>query len=82
MSTMQRNSRKLTDVFDGAIPGEAVVQIRHYAQVDAVHARLFEHVLNDAALAWRGEEYLVDELLASMLEERVERADDIAACWT
>ena len=41
-------------------------------------ARFLEHVLNDPALTLRGEQYLVNELLASMLEERVERANDIA----
>ena len=41
-------------------------------------ARFVEHVLNDPALTLRGEQYLVNELLASMLEKRVERTNDIA----
>ena len=79
VAAVQRNGRELADVFDGAVPGQAVVHVGNHAQVDAVHARLLEDILDDAALAGGGEEDLVDKLLARMLEERVERADHIAA---
>ena len=36
--------------------------------MDAVHAGFFENVLDNASLAGCSEEYLVDELLARMLE--------------
>ena len=76
---MQRDGRELADVFNGAVPGKAVVKIGNDAQIDAMHARFFEYVLNHAALAGSGEKNLVDELLACVLEERVEGADDIPA---
>ena len=78
MSTVQRNSWELTDVFDRAIPGQAVIQIRHYPQVNAISARFIEYVLNDATFTLRGEEYLVYELLAGELKESVESADYVA----
>ena len=79
LAAMQRNGRELADVFDGAVPGQAVVEIGNHAQIDAVHAGFLEHILNDAALAGSGEKDFVDELLARVLKERVEGADNVAA---
>ena len=75
---MQRDGWELADVLDRAVPGEAVVEVRDHAQIDAMHAGFLEDVLHDAALARGGEEDFVDELLAGVLEERFEGADDIA----
>ena len=72
------NGRKLADVFDGAVPGQAVIHVGNHAQIDAVRPRFLEHILHDAALAGRGEEDLVDKLLAGMRKEGVEVADDIS----
>ncbi len=47
MAAMQRNGGKLADVFDGAVPGQAVVHVGNHAQIDAMGARLLEHVLHD-----------------------------------
>src|SRR5580698_622938 len=77
MATVQRNGWKLADVFDGAVPGQAVVHVGHNAQIYAMDARLLQHRLNDAAISWGGEEYLVDKLLARILEEGIERSDNI-----
>ncbi len=77
-AAMQRNGRKLADVFDGAVPGQAVVEIGNDAQIHPVNARLLQHILDDAALAGGGEENLIDELLAGVLEERIQVADDVA----
>ena len=38
-----------------------------------------EYILNDSALAGGGEEDLIDELLAGMLEQSIESADHVAA---
>ena len=38
-----------------------------------------EYIQHNAALAGSGEKNLIDELLACVLKERVEGADDIAA---
>ena len=77
-AAVQRNGGKLADVFDGAVPRHAVVQIGNNAQIDAVHARLLQHILDDGALAGSGEENLIDKLLARILEERIQRANDVA----
>src|ERR1700739_111858 len=79
MAAMERNGWELSNVLDGAVPGEAVVEIRNHAKIDAVHAGVLKDILNDAAFTGRGEEDLVNELLTRVLEERVECADDIAA---
>ena len=78
MAAVQRNGRKLADVFDGAVPGQAVVHVGNHAQIHAMHAGLLQHVLHDSALAGRGEEDLIHKLLAGVLEERVESAHHVA----
>jgi hypothetical protein len=78
MAAMQRNGGKLADVFDGAVPGQAVVHVGNHAQIHAVLARLLQHILHDPALAGRGEEDLIHKLLAGVLEERIERAHHVA----
>src|ERR1035438_628817 len=78
MSAMEGNGRELADVLDRAVPGEAVIEIGDNAEVNAVHAGLFEYILNNAALAGSGEKYLVDELLTGVLEERIESPNHIA----
>ena len=76
-AAMQGDGRKLADVFDGAVPGQAVVEVGNHAQIDPVHPSLLQNTLDDAALAGSGEEDLVDELLARVLEESFEVADDV-----
>ena len=79
MAAVQGNGWKLADVFDGAVPGQAVVHVGNDAQIDAVHAGFLQHILDNAALARSGKKDFVDKLLARMLEERVEGADDVTA---
>ncbi len=71
------NGWKLADVFNRVVPGYAVIHIGNHSQIDAVNARLLQHILNNAAFAWSGEQYLVDKLLASVLKERIERAHNV-----
>jgi hypothetical protein len=78
LAAVQRNGRKLANVLDGAVPGQAVVHFGNNAQVHAVGAGLVKHILHDPAFAGSGEEDLVHKLLARMLEERIERTHDIA----
>ena len=78
VAAVQRNGRKLADVLDGAVPGQAIVHFGNHAQVHAVDAGLFENILHELALARRGEENLIHKLLARMLEKRLERADHVA----
>ena len=74
---MQRDRRKLADVLNGAVPGQAVVEIGNYAKIDSLCAGLLQHVLDDAALARSGKENFVDELLAGVLKKSFEVADDV-----
>ena len=67
----------MTDVFDWPVPCEQVVDIGDDTQTNTMSPGVFEHPLHDAALAGRGNENLVDEVLASMLKERVKTANDI-----
>ncbi len=76
---MQGNGWKLANVLDGAVPGQASVEIGNHAQIDAVHAGFLQHILDNAALTRSGEKDFVDELLARELEERVEGSDDVTA---
>ena len=78
VAAMQRNGRKLANVFDGVVPGEAIVHIGNDTQVHAVRASLLQNVLNDAALTGGSEEDLIHKLLAGVLEERIESANHIA----
>ena len=71
MAAVQGNGWKLADVFDGAVPGQAVVHVGNDAQIDAVGAGLFEHVLHQLALAGRGKEDLVDKQRARACWKRV-----------
>ena len=75
---MQRDGRKLADVFDGAVPRQAVVHVGNHAQIHAVNTGLIEDILHDAAFAGSGEEYLIYKMLAGVLEERIQRANYIA----
>ena len=67
----------MTNVFDWPVPCEQVVDIGDDTQTNTMSPGVFEHPLHGAALAWRGNENLVDEVLASMLKERVKTANDI-----
>ncbi len=53
----------------GLFQATAVVNLGNNAQIHAMSASLLQNLLNDAALAGRGEENLVDKLLAGILEE-------------
>ena len=79
MGEVQRNRRKLANVFDGAVKGKASVHIGHHAQIHAVNAGLLDHIPNHAALTGRGKEYLIDKLFAGLLKERVQGAHHIGA---
>src|ERR1700735_1386342 len=78
MSAMKRYGGKLTDIFDGAVPCQPVIHVRHHAQIHAVNARLIKHVLNDAPFAGRCEENLIHKLLAGVLEKRFEIPHHVA----
>ncbi len=75
---MQRHGGELADVLDGGVPGHGIVNLGNYAKIHAMSARLLQNLLNDVAFARCGEKNLVDKLLAGILEERIERADDVA----
>ena len=77
---MQRDGGKLSDVLDGAVPCQPVVEIGHHAQIDSLHARLLQNPLHGFAVAAGGEENLVDEVLARLLEEGIQRAHHFARC--
>ena len=74
---MQGNGGKLADVFDGAFPGQPIVEVGNDAQIDPVHASLLQNTLDNAAFTGRGEKDLVDELLARVLEESFQVADNV-----
>ena len=69
---------KLPDVLDWAVPGQSVVHVGNDAQIDAVDAGLFEHVLHEFAFARRGEENLIYKHRARMLKESINGADNFS----
>ena len=64
LTAMQRNRRKLADIFDRTIPGEPIVQIGNYADIHARVPRLLYDVFHKAALTWARDKNLVHEVLA------------------
>src|ERR1039458_9222564 len=79
MAAMQRNGGKLADVFDRTVQSQAIVHLGDHAQAHAMDASLFQNIPHNPALTGRGEDDLIYILRADMLEERIERADHVAA---
>ena len=44
VAAVQWNGRKLSYIFDGAVPGQAIVEIGNDAQVNAMHSSLRQHI--------------------------------------
>src|ERR1039457_2187352 len=74
---MKRNGWELADVLNRAVPGKSVVEIGDNPQVHTVFTGFRQNILHNSALALRGEKDLVHKLLACMLEQRIESADNI-----
>ena len=75
---MQRNGRKLADVLDWAVPGQAVVKLGHNADIDTRLPRLAYDVHDNSGVAGCGEENLVRETLARQLQQLIDGAERIA----
>ena len=58
---MQWDRWELADVFDGSVPRETVIEVRHDANVDTCGARLLHQAQHQLLLCRDGEEDLIDE---------------------
>jgi hypothetical protein len=74
---VQRDGGKLADVLDRGVPGQAVVEIGHDADVDADGAGLFDQGDDQFLFGGHGEEYLVDEEGAGEREAVADVSDDV-----
>ncbi len=73
-TAMQRNGRKLSDVFNRAVPCQSVVQVGHDSDVDARLTRLLDQPLYQDALARSGKKDLVHKMFARQFENFVYRS--------
>ena len=77
LAAVQRNGGELADILDGGIPGEAVVEVGHDADVDAGGAGLFHERDDELLVGGYGEEDFVDEEGTGKLDGVAHIADDV-----
>src|SRR5580692_2337986 len=80
---MQRNGRKLADILNRTIPGQAVVKLGHDADIDTSLPRLGNNACHHTRVTRCREKYLIGEILTSQLEHLVEGTEYVAGQgWT
>jgi hypothetical protein len=67
----------LTNVFNGTVPCQPVVQVRHYPDVNARLTRLIDQPLYQYAFARRSNKNLIDKVLARQFQDFVYRSQHL-----